>query len=97
VDASGCAPRIPVMKTAEAGLRDDLTHLGRLNRPVIRSVLLEGEMKAVLVVPDLKLAKQPPRVTLIRHNHVVEQFAADGPRSARGTARPSVRLRRSRA
>jgi hypothetical protein len=36
------------MKTAEARLRDDLTHLGRLDGPVIRSVLLEGEMKAVI-------------------------------------------------
>jgi hypothetical protein len=42
------------MKTAEARLRDDLTHLGRLDGPVIRSVLLESEMKAVLVVPDLE-------------------------------------------
>src|SRR5664280_2563850 len=41
-------------------------------------------MKAVLVVPDLELLKQPPRVTLIRHNHVVEQFAADGPDEALG-------------
>ena len=73
------APRVPVMKTAEARLRDDFTHLGRLNRPVIRSVLLEGQIKAVLVVPDLEFSKRPPRVTLIRHDHVVEQFAADGP------------------
>src|ERR1017187_6435878 len=52
----------------------------------MRSVLLESEMKAVLVVPDLKLAKQPPRVTLIRHDHVVEEFAADGPDEALGVA-----------
>src|ERR1035437_5548569 len=43
-------------------------------------------MKAVLVVPDLELLKQPPRVTLIRHNHVVEEFAADGPDEALGVA-----------
>src|ERR1035437_6521248 len=43
-------------------------------------------MKAVLVVPDLELLKQPPRVALTRHNHVVEQFAADGPDEALGVA-----------
>src|SRR5664280_179978 len=42
--ASGCAARVTVMKPAEAGWRDDLTHLGRLNRPVIRGILLESEM-----------------------------------------------------
>jgi hypothetical protein len=36
------------MKTAEARLRDDLTHLGRLDGPVVRSVLLERKIKAVL-------------------------------------------------
>jgi hypothetical protein len=50
------------------GKGDDLTHLGRLDRPVIRSVLLESELKAVLVVPDLELPKQPPCVTLTRHD-----------------------------
>src|ERR1019366_545683 len=43
-------------------------------------------MKAVPVVPDLELLKQPPRVTLTRHDHVVEQFAADGTDEALGVA-----------
>src|ERR1017187_5490385 len=45
---------------------------------MIRSVLLESEMKAVLVVPDLELLKQPSRMALTRHDHGVEGFAADG-------------------
>ena len=45
---------------------------------MIRSVLLENEMKAVLVVPDLQLLKQPSRMTLTRHNDMIEEFAADG-------------------
>src|SRR5450759_332222 len=43
-------------------------------------------MKAVLVVPDLELLKQPPRVTLTRHDHVVEQFAAHSADEALGVA-----------
>lgn len=74
------------MKAAEARLRDDLTHLGRLDGPVIRSVLLESEMKAVLVVPGLELPKQPPRMTLTRHDDVIEKFAANGPDEALGAA-----------
>jgi hypothetical protein len=45
------------MKPTEARLRDDLTHLGRLDGPVIRSVLLESEMGSILVVPDLEFLK----------------------------------------
>ncbi len=37
------------MRTAETGMRDDLAHLGRLDRPVVRSVVCEGEMNAILV------------------------------------------------
>src|SRR5450830_1805404 len=41
-------------------------------------------MKAVLVVPDLELLKQPSRMTLTRHNDVIEEFAADGTDEALG-------------
>jgi hypothetical protein len=51
------------MKTAETGKRDDLAHLGRLDRPVVRSILGEGEMNAILVVPGLRFSEQPSRVT----------------------------------
>src|SRR5659263_367473 len=43
-------------------------------------------MKAVLVVPDLELLKQPSRMTLTRHNDVIEEFAADGTDEALGVA-----------
>ena len=33
--ASGSAARVAVMKPAEAGERDDLAHLGRLDGPVL--------------------------------------------------------------
>ena len=62
--SSGRAAGVPVMKTSETGKRDDLAHLGHLDRPVIRSVLREGEMNAILVVPGLELSEQPSSVSL---------------------------------
>jgi hypothetical protein len=52
-----------VVKTAEAGRGDDGTYLGRLDGPVIRSVLREGEMGSLLVVPGLELSEEPSRVS----------------------------------
>jgi hypothetical protein len=51
---------------------------------VVRSVLVESEMKAILVVPDPELLKQPSRMTLTRHNDVIEEFAVDSADEALG-------------
>jgi hypothetical protein len=61
--SSGCATRVPVVEPAETRKRDDLAHLGRLDRPVVRSVLREHEMNAILVVPGLELSEEPSRVS----------------------------------
>ncbi len=89
--ASGGAARVPVMKTAETRKREDLAHLGRLDWPVVRGVLREGDMNAILVVPGLELSEQPPRVSFTDHEYVVEELAADGPDEALGVAVRSLR------
>ena len=60
---SGRAARVPVMRAAEARLREDLPQLRRFNLPVIRSVFREGEMDAILVVPGLELSEEPSRMS----------------------------------
>lgn len=54
------------MKTAETGKGDDLAHLGRLDRPVVRSVLREGEMNAILDVPGLELSSSSGRLSPLK-------------------------------
>jgi hypothetical protein len=81
-----------VLKAAEAGKGDDGTYLRRLDRPVVRGVLREGEMRAILVVPGLELSEQPSRVSFTDHDDAIEELAADGPDETLGVA---VHLRRA--
>jgi hypothetical protein len=62
------------------------THGSRCGR-----VLAERQVRAVVVVIGKELSQQPPKVLLVQHNHVIEQFPPAGTDPALGdTVQPRL-------
>jgi hypothetical protein len=79
-------PAIPMMKTAESRIRSHCCRRPRpaLHRPSPRRVFIEGIVNPIVVVIVDIVAHQPPQMSFVQRDHVVQDLPAT-------TSDPSLR------
>ena len=74
-----CRTRVAVVQATQARLRDDLALLQRAGRPRDRRVTFQRQVRSGLVMVAEVVDQHTPQMLLVKHDHVVKTFSADGP------------------
>src|SRR4029453_3675382 len=71
-----------MMQASDHGYLDDAALVGMLHESRLRGVLVEGEVRSGPVVVDEVVAQPATQMVFLKHHHVVEALAAQGPDEA---------------
>src|SRR5262249_62101685 len=71
------APLVSVMQPAQHWYRYDPARLWRLDRSGLRSIFLQCQVNAVLMVIIHECLEVPVQTSLVEHNQVIQALAAD--------------------
>ena len=76
VRSSSQLPRVAMVQPTDTGNRDDLPHFPRLDRPLLGSVLIEPQLRSVLVVVVNRGPDPAPKLPLLARDHMVQAVAS---------------------